>query len=504
MTMDKQQKLYKMLFVLVIVLLTLPAIQQMTHVFPLKKLSGFEDKVEKPELTYSSYCSGEFQSQVDKYLRQNFGFREWLIPLYNQYVWDFYNRTENNGVFFGKDNWLFFYEMLQDQYESLTYKYCKSGEEMAETFERDARMVYYLQEILKEYGTTLFVCIAPSKNEVFPEFLPENDRFKREGGVHADEFYTKRFAELGVNCLDLNTLYKEQKGKTDYPLFYKGGSHYSHIAATYTADTLVKYMESISGLKIQDFEYGEPFVDSPKNIDRDMENLYNLIRPIERVNYEYVHVTPIPDSSSVKMRWLTIGDSFYWNISSEIRDAGLFESTPFWYYGKEVYFDPGRFYTDELNIVDELLSADILTILWCPINLYALEHNFVNNAVLSLCQADNYRNQMIECIKESDGWLRDEVKKAEERGIDIDEMVRIDADYMINQKTDNLLNEYPANVVPSQRIKQLRDSKRYFEDKSADEICRMKHHYKKLKGQYPDKSIVELFKEASDFVMANK
>lgn len=427
-----------------------------------------------------------------------------MIPLYNQYAWDFYKKTENNGVFFGKDNWLYFYEMMQDQYETLTYKYCSSGEEMAETFERDARMVYYLQEILKEYGTTLYVCITPSKNELFPEYMLENDRFKLEGGVHADEFYVKRFTELGVNFIDLNTYFKLLKGNVDYPLFYKAGSHYSHIAATYTADSLVKYMEALSGLNIQNFSFSEPFIDKPKNIDRDMEDLYNLIRPIEKVDYEYVKINPIPDSTSVKPRWFTIGDSFYWNISSEICDANIFESTPFWYYGKEVYYDPGKFDADELDIVDELLEADIVTILWCPINLYALEHNIVNNAVLSLCRTNNYRNTLINCIKESKGWYDDEVAKANEKNIDIDEMIRTDADYMIKQHTKELLDETPADVVPTERVERLINCKQFFEGKSAADICRMKHQYRTLKAQYPDKKNEELFREASDLVMANK
>jgi len=491
------------LFVLVIAILTLPTFQQLTRVFDLKGLNGFNDPVEVPKLTYENYVTGKFQSQVDEYLNMNFGFRERLIPLYNQYAWDFYKKTENNGVFFGKDNWLYFYEMLQDQYESLTYKYCSSGEEMAQTFERDARMVYYLQEILKEYGTTLFVCIAPSKNEVFPEFLPENDRFNHEGGVHADEFYVKRFTELGVNFLDLNTYYKSLKGHVDYPLFYKAGSHYSHIAATYTSDTLVKYMEAVSGLDIKDFSFDEPYVTTPQNIDRDMENLYNLMRPIERVDYQYVNITPIPDSTSAKLRWLTIGDSFYWNIAEKIRDAGLFESTPFWYYAKEVYFDPGIFNAYERNVVDELLEADIVTILWCPINLYALEHNFIYNAVLSLCQVENYRNNLIDVIHNSEGWYNDEIEKAAQRNITVEEMIKTDADYMINQHTQTLLNDHAEKEVPSERNPRISSISKYFDGKTAYEKYLLKRKYRELKKANGDKTTEELFEEASKSLMAN-
>lgn len=482
---------------MMIVLITMPAIQQMTGLFKLPPLKGFNNPVEMPELTFENYKTGKFQSGVNDYLKDNLGFREWLIPLYNQYAWDLYKKTENNGVFFGKDNWLFFWEHMQDQYESLTYKYKNSPEEMTAVFERDAKSVYMLQEVLKSYGTTLFVCISPSKNELYPDLLPENKNFHKPEGVHADVFYPKRFKELGVNCLDLNALYKQMKDSVDYPLFYKSGSHYTHLAATYTADTLVKYMEAISGLNIQNITFKEPYTKKPMNIDRDMENLYNLIFPIEKVDYYYVGVEPIADSTAVKPKWLTIGDSFYWNINEEIRNAGLFESTPFWYYNKEVNFDPGKTYTDELNIIDELISADIVMIYWCPINLYALEHGFVNNALLSFCYDPCYRRNLIEYMKNNEEWYNSIVEKASDRGISVDEMLKIDADYMINQRIEEDFGNFDDTTFPSVRIEALSGVDEFFKDKSATEIFALKQKYRQLKKENPDADWRTLFEEAA-------
>jgi len=495
--MKNTRPYYITLVVTLIVLITLPAIQQMTGLFKLPPLKGFNNPVEMPELTFENYKSGNFQSGVNDYLKDNLGFREWLIPLYNQYAWDLYRKTENNGVFFGKDNWLFFWEHMQDQYESLTYKYANTPEEMAATFEKDAKSLYMLQEVLKSYGTTLFVCISPSKNELYSDLLPENKNFYKPEGVHADVFYPKRFKELGVNFLDLNALYKIMIDSVDYPLFYKAGSHYTHLAATYTADTLVKYMEAISGLNIQNFTFQEPYTKKPKNIDRDMENLYNLIFPIEKVDYYYVSIDPVADSTAIKPKWLTIGDSFYWNIAEEIREAGLFEATPFWYYNKEVYFDPGRLYTDELNIVDELISADIVMLYWCPINLYALEHGFVNNALLSFCYDPNYRRNLIEYMKNDEEWYNSIVEKANDRGVSIDEMLKIDADYMINQRIEEDFGNFDDTTFPSVRIEALSGVDEFFKDKSATEIFALKQKYRQLKKENPDADWRTLFEEAA-------
>lgn len=373
-----EKKIHKTLFVLTIILLSFPTFQQYT--FDLKSLTGINEKVDVPKLTFENYRSGTFQSQVDKYLDYNFGFREWLVPLYNQYVWDFYGKIEHKDIFFGKENWLYFYEMIKEQYESLTYKYAKSSEVMRDILERDAQNVYRLQELLKDYNTTLFVCIPPGKNDIMPEYLPDKQADFRKDGIHAYDFYVNRFTELGVNFLDLNQLYKSMKGNVSYPLFYKGGSHYSHISATYSADTLVRYMEEISGHNIQDFTFGEPVVHAPKKIDRDMEALFNLMRPLVNETYYYVNIIPTPGSTAEKLRWLTIGDSFYWNISQELRENSIFASTPFWYYNKQIYYDD-KSDTDEVDIAEELKKADIVMLLWCPINLYDLDHKFVQKAL---------------------------------------------------------------------------------------------------------------------------
>ncbi|MDO5341288.1 MAG: hypothetical protein Q4F69_02390 [Bacteroidia bacterium] len=457
---------YIILFVIFVAVLALPALQTQFKLFELKPLNGETEPVEIVP-TFENYKSNVLQNQIDDYLKEHFGFREILIPYYNQYIWDVFNKIENNGIFLGKNNWLFFYEHLCDQFESLTYKYADSGEEMTAIFERDAKATYYLQEILKEYGITLFIGIAPSKNELYPEFLPENKRFKHTGGVWADAFYTKRFKELGVNCLDFNTIYKGLKDSVDYPLFYKSSSHYSMISAAYETDTLIKYMESISGLNIQNVEFDEPHAGEARKIDKDMEKLFNLIRPIEDAEYKYLNVKTIHDETAAKPHWLTVGDSFFWNLINSIPHAEIFNGTPFWYYNKEVYFDPGHKDVSEVNLLEELLKSDIIMIYWCPINLYRLEHGFVINALISLCYEDNYleekKNKIVQNIKANQEWYDAVIKQAEKKGISMEQALNDNADYTMKENYEEYFPEIFGDSVPAirnSRIKKLAEDKK--------------------------------------------
>lgn len=487
--------IHQILFISTIIIMALLSVQTFTSFIPLKPLNGVIVNSPMPALTFQNYTNGTFQEDFEKFGKDHFGFREWLIPLYNQCNYDLFKKTEHDGFFICKDNWLFWGEMLQDQYESLTFKHVSNAEEMAEIFEKDAKTLYYLQEVLKEYGTTLFVCIAPSKNELYPEYLPENNLFYRKGGIHADEFYVKRFQELGINYLDLNTLYKSLKGKVDYPLFYKTSSHYSHISATYAADTLVKFMEEKSKLNIQNFNFGKPYVDKPKKIDRDLEMLFNLIRPIEHIDYYYVDIEPIPDSTAVKPRWLTIGDSFYWNISEKAREAGIFGSTPFWYYNKEVYNDDGSdFYAENHNIADELLEADIVMILWCPINLYELEHNFVDKALLSLCGEESVNN-IVANIKNSPEWYNAIVEQAKQQNKNVEEMIQLNVEWVIKNNIEKYFNMDDIQI-PESRNQRIAPLGKYFKGQSPENICKIKHVYRDLKKQNANADDEALLKEA--------
>lgn len=464
--MKKKNITYIVLFILFIIVLIFPTVQMKYKIFKLKPLKGSTNPVEV-KFDFENYKNNTFQAQVNDYLRYNLGFRELLIRFYNQYSWDFYKKVENKTVFFGKENWLFFYDHLLDHYESITYKYAGSCEEMESIFERDARLTYCLQEILKEYGVTLFVGIAPSKDQLYSEFLPENTQFGRKPCYTAYDFYERRLDEIGVNCIDINAIFKKMKDSVDYPLFYKSSSHYSLVSAAYQIDTLIRYMENISGLNMINIEYSKPKIGEVQDIDKDMENLFNLLRPIERTDYYYVDIKSIPDSNAYKPRWLTVGDSFFWNLINQIPQNEIFSHTPYWYYNKEVYFDPGHRYTDEVDMLTELISSDFVMLYWCPINMYDLEHNFLIRAIESLCFEDdtNYfdKDKLIEYIKTDEKWYNSIVEQAENNGVSVDEMLSRNTEYTIEMRRKERLDIILGDSIPTcrnSRIQKILENKK--------------------------------------------
>ena len=91
------------LFGILMVLLFLPMLQRHLLHIPLKPLNGATIETEKPEFNLASYRSGDYAKQEEAYVGEHFGFREPVIRIYNQYLWDFYKKTYallfHNGKF---------------------------------------------------------------------------------------------------------------------------------------------------------------------------------------------------------------------------------------------------------------------------------------------------------------------------------------------------------------------------------------------------------------------
>ena len=89
------------------VLLVFPAVQQHGKIFKLKPLNGVTETTSRPTLTLVSFMNGSFQAQEEKYLSENFGFREIMVRCYNQLTWSLFRKAQNKTIYFSDDNWIF-------------------------------------------------------------------------------------------------------------------------------------------------------------------------------------------------------------------------------------------------------------------------------------------------------------------------------------------------------------------------------------------------------------
>ena len=375
-------------------------VQQRKEVFHLKQLNGVYYEPEKPTLSIENILNNSYQEGIEDYLRYHFGFREIFIRLYNQYIWDFYHKSTNYTITVGKNNWLYGLDEVLNYYQSAMYNYTSDKEQMKRQLDLEAQRMYKVQNILAEYGVFIFVSLLPSKAFLFPEYLPDNPDSEKEP-YHAIAHYRHAFDSLGVNYIDVQKIFESQKGHVDYPLFPLTGMHWSYIAAEYSFDTILRYIEDKGNINLHNYSIGEKYNAKPKHPDTDLEDIMNLLRPIKPNTLYYADVHIDDDSTAVYPSFTIVGDSYFWNIEGVIPLGSIFRSYHYWYYNSTIYFDYEHNQTSQVDILNEILNTDIIDLSYSPRQLYVFSNGFLSKALLYLTHDDSVIDSTLNVIASS-------------------------------------------------------------------------------------------------------
>ncbi len=452
---------YKILFFSTIAVMIIFLVQTVTGVVKLEPLHGAVLEAEKPKPTLATYVDGSFQENTEQYLRDHFGFREWLIRYYNQYLWSCFHETNNATIVRGKDNWLFEELYVRNHYESLMYDYTNDTSEMKKIFEKEALRLKKVQELLKEYDIHLFVVIAPSKDDIYPEYLPPNFSYNRPVGVRAYDYYTKRFDELGVDYVDFVPVFKNLKNTVDYPLFPQTGTHWTSIASVFAFDSILHYMAALGNQNLVDLEIGEKYQAKTRDFDNDLETILNLARPVKTPTNWYVDVKAIKDSSAVKPNLVGVGDSYFWHFIYNIPLLDIFQKSTYWYYNYIIYGDPENTSPLDVDIEQELMKPDYIMLIFNPTTLYKFSCYYLPRALLHLCYdktvIDSLALDFSETIKlYKPTWYKTALEKAKETHQRVEDVLYEDALYMFRTEPEQYFKELEGSKMPTSRNKDLK------------------------------------------------
>ncbi|MBQ8958658.1 MAG: hypothetical protein IJ057_09220 [Bacteroidales bacterium] len=440
----KSKGLYIALFVLLMVLLFMPMLQQFAHPFNLRKLDGAALQTEKPELSFESYKDMSYQSQLEKYVSEQFGLREWVIRLYNQYLWNF-RKTYAADVVVGKDKWLFGIMAAQNHYRQLAYEFADNNEAMMQKLEKDADRLKKVQDLFEHRGIKCFMMICPSKDVIYPEYLPEHGKWVMKDGLLAVDYCREAFAKRGINFLDLNTWFAQIKDSVDYPIFPQTGLHWSDIASVHAADTMIRYMEHLTGKNLNNIQIGPAFQAETTYPDNDLEKSMNLIWPIQPNSNLYAHTDIIPDSTAQQLRLLTVGDSFFWNFGYVIPMDKIFKTYHHWYYFNSVFFDLEHTAVSQIKLLDEFRNTDVVMLCYNAAKLYDINCGFLSQALVELSLDDESKvSAILEQIKDqmrsSSQWYESLKQKAAQQNKPFEQVMDEDAFYILYLEPEKYLD----------------------------------------------------------------
>lgn len=443
--MKHKNGLFMVLSSLLLVLLFVPMAQQAWHPFKVKSLEGATVKTEKPMFSYEGYKDMSYQAKLEKYVAENFGFHESVIRLYNQYLL-LYRKTYAADVAIGKDKWLYGKNSVLDHYGQLSRSYADDNDALEEKFNKDLERLKTVQDQLAKRGTQLFVLICPSKDEVYPEHLPSHGRYVKHDGLRAIDYYPRAFDENDINYINVCQWFLQIKDTVSYPLFPQRGMHWSNLACAHASDSIIRYMEHLTGVNAPNIKVGAAYPDETRNPDNDLEKNLNLawgIVPAEQ-NY-YADIEVVPDSTSRRLRLITMGDSFFWNMCYTLPMDDIFETYYYWYYFNSIFYDPNHSNVSQINLMEELDKADVVMISLSATQLYEINHNFLSQTLLHLSStAPENLDKILEGIKQTmetnEEWYESLKQKAVQQGKSLEEVMDEDALYILNQEPEKYIN----------------------------------------------------------------
>lgn len=434
-------KLPTILLILVLFVLIFPVLQTSFRFCKIDPLKGAISVPDQKNISIEKWFSGEYQLADEDYLNETFGFRSVFVRINNQIAFTFFNKAKANGVIIGKKNYLF-----EENYIKAYYGTDFIGKD---SIRKRMSKLKFIQDTLSKLNKDLIIVFAAGKGSFYPEYFP--DKFKTKKSITNYEEHLILAEKLGLNYIDFNKYFIDQKDNSPFPLYPQYGIHWSYYGMCLATDSLIKYIENERGIDMPNIYWDSIVIDDPKDTDYDIADGMNLKFKLNSFKMAYPIVKFESDSGKQKPSVLVISDSFYWGIF----DLGLtrvFSKNHFWFYNKQIY--PESFQTPlettQLKIREQILKHDVIIIMATEATLPKLGWGFIERAyamytdtlfeeiieeVVQPIVKDSI-DQLRSIIRADRDWMKSIEEKAAKRKISVDSMLTLDAIWIIEHQNN--------------------------------------------------------------------
>lgn len=351
--------------------LALPLFQMATGFPPRIPLTGAEPPIPPPTCTLPAWWRGTLQSEFDAWLNQRIGLRGLLVRTANQIQFSLFNelpKRRNTQVMKGRKGFLF-----EKAYVD-AYNRRKTRPE-AELKSKSAA-TRRLQDRLAADGIAFLLVIAPSKAEIYPEYLPETADVA--GRPERRSNYQNLIGFLrqdGVNLVDAHALFLEWKQTPGTPLlFAKGGTHWNQYGAARVVARILEELRELTGKDLPAIEVvGTVTNRTIVGADNDLGELANLWSG-RLLAGPQVHPVLAKRTGRHLPDILLVGDSFVFTLTELMDREELYRRREtFYYYNRHfTYPDAGDAPLDrrQLDLLAEVRRRDAVVIevneYWLP------------------------------------------------------------------------------------------------------------------------------------------
>lgn len=428
--MNKRSDIFKkILSVMTFVIMFIHMVYNNFNCIKIPSLKGYIQVVEKPLLNDSTWFSGDYQVNQENYLNSNFGFRSLYVRLNNQIDFSLFNKIHSQDVVLGKDNYLF-----EERYINSYYGKDFMG---ADSVKHILDQLDFISSELKKRGKHLIVVFAANKASYYPEFIPEH--YHKISDSTNYKFLSSGVKNKGLNAIDFDKWFVENKLRAKYPLYPKYGTHWSNYGAVLAADSIINYIQSLINSDMPNLIYDKIDLKHPIYTDYDIADGMNLLFRLKSFKMAYPKISTENIVGKTRPRVLVISDSFYWDMFY-FGISKSFKDDHFWYYNKQVYPESNKksLMVKELDLEKEIEKHDVFVVMATSSNINGLGWGFFDNVeILFKSKNADQINAIRQSIKGDKNWMKQIEQKAKLRGISADSMLTTDALWLLQQSKTN-------------------------------------------------------------------
>ena len=426
-------------FVCIIAVLAAITLQSFTHSVEMKPLYGFDKEEQAPvELNFRNYYNGSYQNYLTEHAKRNTGFREFFIRSYNQFAYSSFGKISNNNIVEGSDHELFLKMYLDEVTGKRLEKEYGDIEKAKSIAKKNVEDTQRLVDTLRKNGKIFLFVFAPTKTAVYPEKMPK-DYQRQINNFSLEEYYIELFKERGIPHIDFYNYFKSIKDTISYPLYTRYASHWAESTIPFVGDSILRMMETLGNYKLPSIQCVDPNITTNySDFDHELESAMNLLLPCRKPALPHPTLSLADTLDKDHPRLLVIGDSYFDQLMfSPFKKA--FQCWDFWQYYLTAYSnDYWRVPINKLkNTRSTLKNADIIMVTATAPMIYNYMYGFLNSVYDLLHESDMQWEAQIEktmnAIKNNPQWYDAIIKQAQERGCTVEENLRNNAIYVLEQ-----------------------------------------------------------------------
>ena len=419
------------LWIVILIILIFPVIQNQTSLLPDRYLQGSEAYSEKPAFTWTSWFNGSYQPTYDKFIEDHIGSRSHFVRLNNQLNFSLFKKTYVRDIVVMKDG-----VIAEKEYIDSYYGTNFIGKQKAII---ESLKIKYIQDTLKKRGVIFIPVFAPGKATYYSDKIPDWYMKRNTKSLSNYEYYTKVLDSLNIKYIDFNSYFLSCKDTTRHILFPRYGIHWSDYGVGLVLDSLQNYFSE--ELQRDDLvvltRNGITKSTKPRNDDNDIEKGLNLLFDLKSDSLSYCNYEFI-ESDKFKPKSLVISDSYYWQIFSPGYAKKIFSENNFWFYYYENYSLEGSesLYIDKTGFAEQLTKFDIILTVFTERNLHKMGNGFYNEAYCAFKYSNEIEHNISYLYNDSTQFNIIQ-KKADEWNMPVDKVIEMDALWLVKESHIN-------------------------------------------------------------------